>query len=911
MVREQGLDVGARAASQHIGFFHQQRVAFNAALAAFDAAAMQPFLERGDGVHVRRNARIVKREPLLLIGQQVRPAQTDFLFAQRFDQGEVLLQELRLVRQIAAHQGFEYEDATRFGRLDRTVVAHALVQRQPEQAAVFGGRDLAALRVPFRVLVAALEQVRADGFQPLDLDRGIDAREQLRGLHQLRAHDPGRRLLGDAGARKDPELAAARTQIFAGLELAAAQALCRLLVADVVDQSGQQGLMQRRVQLIRCQLRFAQLAVERVRHLAEHLVPFEHACERQEVRAAGAPQIAIRQFLAPLPPALPQLQQRQKVRAQVPPFRMLLARGLALVRRHFVGVLHRQCRGQHRDFAWTRCVAAGDGDARNPRVQRQPRQFLALPGDAALAGLALHRAEQLQQAIAFGHVSGGRRIDPREILDRAEPQRLHLQDHAGQVGAQDFGVGEQLALGEVFLGVEPQTDAGADAAAAAGALIGRGLADRLDMQLLHAEPRGIAVDARSAGIHHVANTGHRDRGFGDVGGQHDARRPAGGKHAVLLRRRQARVQRQHLRVRKALRQQARAVVDFAFARQEHQYVPVRSRSPQRFDAACDLVFEILVLPGFAKAQLHRKAAAGYGDDRRAAEVRGQPFRIQCGRGDEDLQFRTALTDLRQPAQQEVDVEAAFVGLVDDERVVGFQPAVARQLRQQDAVGHQLDQGLLAHPFVEAGFKTDESADWHFQFFGDAPGQRAGRQPPRLGMADQPAPPAAGFEQQLGQLCGLAGTGLAADHQHGMLADRLQQFVARPCDRQRLRVMDVSWQQTAAAFGAPLRHFEIASQPSLVDALTAAGTLQQLREARGVAQHQLRRKQTQAVGELGAGRHRYRDGCKTEPAIVRSRVRRFQRQRKVSGRVHGGADTVRRVLPPAYHERRQAGNPPIR
>ncbi len=44
----------------------------------------------------------------------------------------------------------------------------------------------------------------------------------------------------------------------------------------------------------------------------------------------------------------------------------------------------------------------------------------------------------------------------------------------------------------------------------------------------------------------------------------------------------------------------------------------------------------------------------------------------------------------QIAEQEIDVQAALVGLVDDQRVVFVQPAVALDLGQQDAVGHQLD-----------------------------------------------------------------------------------------------------------------------------------------------------------------------------------------------------------------------------
>ena len=47
----------------------------------------------------------------------------------------------------------------------------------------------------------------------------------------------------------------------------------------------------------------------------------------------------------------------------------------------------------------------------------------------------------------------------------------------------------------------------------------------------------------------------------------------------------------------------------------------------------------------------------------------------------------------QVAEQEIDVEAALVRLVDDDRVVRAQKRIALRLGQQDAVGHQLDVGL--------------------------------------------------------------------------------------------------------------------------------------------------------------------------------------------------------------------------
>ena len=112
-----------------------------------------------------------------------------------------------------------------------------------------------------------------------------------------------------------------------------------------------------------------------------------------------------------------------------------------------------------------------------------------------------------------------------------------------------------------------------DAAAAALALVGAGLGDRLDVQAVELLPRRIALHPRRAGVDHVADARHRQRGFRDVGGQHDAPLRAGLEHAVLVARGQARVQRQHFGgAVLALRQRQVRVADLALAGQEHQDV---------------------------------------------------------------------------------------------------------------------------------------------------------------------------------------------------------------------------------------------------------------------------------------------------------------------------------------------------
>jgi hypothetical protein len=91
--------------------------------------------------------------------------------------------------------------------------------------------------------------------------------------------------------------------------------------------------------------------------------------------------------------------------------------------------------------------------------------------------------------------------------------------------------------------------------------------------------------------------------------------------------------------------------------------------------------------------VHREGAARHLDNRRIVEMLGEALQVDGRRGDDDFQVRTTRQQGFQVTEQEVDVQAAFVGFVDDDRVVAFQITVVLGFRQQDAVGHQFDQGV--------------------------------------------------------------------------------------------------------------------------------------------------------------------------------------------------------------------------
>ena len=73
-------------------------------------------------------------------------------------------------------------------------------------------------------------------------------------------------------------------------------------------------------------------------------------------------------------------------------------------------------------------------------------------------------------------------------------------------------------------------------------------------------------------------------------------------------------------------------------------------------------------------------------------MRGKARRIDGGRCDHQLEVIAArpLKQAFEIAEQKINIEAAFVRLIDDHRVVLTQQRIGLGLGQQDAVGHQLD-----------------------------------------------------------------------------------------------------------------------------------------------------------------------------------------------------------------------------
>ncbi len=274
-----------------------------------------------------------------------------------------------------------------------------------------------------------------------------------------------------------------------------------------------------------------------------------------------------------------------------------------------------------------------------------------------------------------------------------------------------------------------------------------------------------------------------------------------GEHPVLLGGRQPCIQGQDLGApESAVAQGIGGVPDLAFTGEKDEDVPV-AFCGEFLDRLTDGVDRVAVDECVAHldrqgpvADFDRIGAAGDFDDGcgRAVgccEVVREPLGVDRRRGDDHLQVRSPGQQFLEVAEDEVDVEAAFVCLVDDEGVVSAQQPIALDLGEEDAVGHQLDQGCVRHLVGEPDGVADGVAELGVEFLGDALGDRAGGDAARLRVPDQAAHPAPQFEADLRDLGGLAGPGFPGDDDDLVVADGGGDVVLALRDREVLGIGD--------------------------------------------------------------------------------------------------------------------------
>ena len=501
-----------------------------------------------------------------------------------------------------------------------------------------------------------------------------------------------------------------------------------------------------------------------------HVAPLDEPQVRHELRAARVHGAPVRHALrGEVREELPERDQRQEVRALVAELEVRLVGRLLPLERTLARVRHGERARDHQCLGEAPGVARGDHDAADPRVERQPRQ---VPAERRQRALRVDRAQLLQQLVAVGDRARGRRLDERKRGDVPQLERGHPQDHRRERRAQDLRFGVARPRGEVVLRIEAHADAVLHAAAAAGALVRGGLRHLLDLQQRRLVAHAVALHAREPGVDHVADPRHRQRRLGDVGREHDAPARARREHALLVVHRQPREERQDLErgriraPREAAPQQVAGLADLALSGQEHEDV-AGAFAPEVLRRADDRLLEFLLVVGLLVgarradvaaarqrpvAHLDRIRAPGHLDHgRRLAagpEVPREALGVERGRRDDELQVRPAREQLLEIPQQEVDVEAALVRFVDDDRVVRVELAVALRLREQDAVRHQLHVRVGPRVVGEPHLVADRLAHRLAQFVRDPGRDRARRDAPGLRVADEAALAATGRKADL-------------------------------------------------------------------------------------------------------------------------------------------------------------------
>jgi len=572
--------------------------------------------------------------------------------------------------------------------------------------------------------------------------------------------------------------------------------------------------------------------------LGDDVLPLAHA---QVVEVLGAAEAAEgRGAEVPLLGAqvAPEVQVGEEVRGGVGEAAVELVRLGLLLHRALTHVLDRECRHDDEGLGGAAVAASLQEHAAEARVDGEGGELPADGGEggAAVGGCArpavLQRPDLDEQVDAVADRARVRGIHEREAGHVPQAEGGHLQDDRRERGTQDLRLGELGAGLVVRLRVEADRDSVRHAAAPARALVRGRLRDGLDGEALHLGTGGEAGDAGGARVDDVADAGHRQRGLRHVGGEHDAADRVRLEHAVLLRSGQAGVEGQDLHgVRgvaagltggdvpgaEVFRQRGRGVRDLALAGEEHEDVAgalgheLVGRQADGGELVDGVTFGSVVVLGDegAVADLHGVCApadlhdggrparpldvtvGGRGDGvgGTGAEVRGETGGVDGGRRDDQLQVRAAGQQVGEVAEEEVDVEGALVGLVDDDRVVAGEQRIALDLGEEDAVRHELDQRVPGDEVGEAHLVADGPTQLDAELLRDALRDRPGGDAAGLGVADQAGDAAAQFEADLGDLGGLARPGLAGDDHDLVVADGGGDLRAPGRDRQFLRVRD--------------------------------------------------------------------------------------------------------------------------
>ena len=431
------------------------------------AGTLEPTFEAGQLVDILWNPLIEKPVQGLVINQDVTLARLGLQRIQFLQQGLVGTLEGRPPVPLSFHQRMADKQLAGDHRVDRAEM-HLAPRHydQPVQRDLLEGHHLAALLFPMGLAVTGLGQVAGQGLHPQRVDLRHQAAIEPPGFGQFGNHHPGRPLLRQRRGGMQHEPALARTEIIALLGL----------VTQMAQQTSQQRLVHG---VITSRLGIAlqaQIPAGK-QQLSMGFAPLAHAQVIEELPPTPAAQLVLRQLLALLLEAPPQVDESSEVGLIIAPLNMGLICRLLALNRAFPRVLHGQGTGDDQHFLQAAKYRGLDQHPADARVHRQTRQLASDLGNTAIA---LDRPQLLEQIETVTDGPAIRWFDKGKVLDPPQAQVQHLQNHRRQVGPQDLRVGEFRTTEKIRLVIQPHADARRHAAATALALVGAGLGHRLD-----------------------------------------------------------------------------------------------------------------------------------------------------------------------------------------------------------------------------------------------------------------------------------------------------------------------------------------------------------------------------------------------------------------------------------------------
>ena len=207
---------------------------------------------------------------------------------------------------------------------------------------------------------------------------------------------------------------------------------------------------------------------------------------------------------------------------------------------------------------------------------------------------------------------------------------------------------------------------------------------------MHLALHAVATDAGKTSVDHIGNAGHCNGCFSHIRGKYHLAPFQGQEYLLLLGWRQPGIERKYFGVAQfRLAQRHCHIPDFPLPAEEYQDVSQRWSLrllhgfdlAQRIYDALNKGFFILILAQFdwAIQNIHRIGSPRHRDNGGIAKMGREFLYIDRCRRDDDFEVRSFDEQLGKVAENEINIEAALVRLVDNQHFILAEKAVLLNL----------------------------------------------------------------------------------------------------------------------------------------------------------------------------------------------------------------------------------------